>query len=298
MLKVHLRGGERDQMPADRSHLASHRARIFPRDSLDISTVDGLHHALDAADLRRELVRWLISVVTDEVRITLQPIAVRFRRDLRDVVEDFVNDVMIDLLADQGKVLRAWNPLLGMQLHGFVALITRRTIFRRFKGFRRNPWSSTPADATELHTLIDDGIAPMPSILADVEYRIQLDQVLSTLYSKLSERDWRLFTKLFIEQHSPAHVAADEKIEENSVHKWRSRFHARVRKLFGQTGINSLASPAAPADLAARVRSLRDPLLGNIKTHLEQFLPPLTEHQSEALLNRVLPPPGPATQAP
>ena len=176
-------------MPADRSHLVSHRGWTNFRSPPESWTGDEIIQALDAADLRRELARWLFPIVEREARITLQPIALKYRRDLRDVVEDFVNDVMLDLFLEGGKVLRTWNPQLGMGLRGFVALIVRRTIFRRFKNFRRNPWSSTPADVDVLHALIDDGIAARPSILADVEYRMQLDDVLSTLYSKLNDRD-------------------------------------------------------------------------------------------------------------
>ncbi len=257
-------------------------------------TVNDLHRVLDGpVGLRQDFARWLIPVVAREARIALQPIAFRYRRDLRDIVEEFVNDIMGDLFMEGGKMLRAWNPELGMQLRGFIALIVRRTIFRRFKGFRSNPWSTSPADVDVLHALIDDGIAAKPSVLADVEHRIQLDWVLATLFEKLSDRDWRLFTRLFIEQRSPADVAIEEQIEENSVHKWRSRFHVRVRKLLGQPETTPYASLAAPEDLAARARSL----FADGKPRFQQLLPPLTRHQTEALLNHILPNPERAAQA-
>lgn len=275
-------------MPADRSHVSGHRAWTNFR-SPECWTGDEITQALDgAADLRRELAGWLLPIVDREARITLQPIALKYRRDLREVVDDCVNDVMLDLFVKGGKVLRTWDSTLGMGLSGFVALIVRRTIYRRFKNFRRNPWSSIPADVETLQALIDDGITARPSLLADVEYRLQLDDVLSTLYSKLNDRDWRFFTKLFIEQRPPAEVGVDEQITENAVHQWRSRFQARVRKLFGQPTMDSVASLAAPADLAARRRSLRDPMFTDVRTHLEQFLPPLMAPQSEAILERLL----------
>lgn len=268
-------------MPA---YSKSHRILNILQYGIDNLTAAQLHYVLNgAANLQQELAVWLIPVVDQEARIALQPIAFRYRRDLRDVVEEFVNDIMCDLFLEGGKVLRAWNPNLGMTLRGFVALIARRTIYRRFRGFRTNPWSSSPADVDVLHGLIDDGIAARHSVLADVEYRIQLDQVLSTLFSQLNDRDWRLFTKLFIEQRSPAEVAVDEQIEVNSVHKWRSRFHVRVRKLFSSPETNSFAGMAASEDLAVRVRSL----FADGKLRFQELLPS-TVHPTQALLNRIL----------
>ena len=192
----------------------------------------------------RELAVWLLACVDREVRITLRPIALRYRRDLRDVADDLVQDVMVVLLHDDGRVLRAWDPERGMQLRSFVALVVRRTIFRKFKGFRGNPWSSDPADGEDLVTRMDDGIGTRPLLFADIEYRIQLDAVLSTLHSQLNEREWRLFTKLYVEQRSPADVGQEEGMKENSVHQWCSRFHRRVRQLF--------AAPPTPATPARR----------------------------------------------
>lgn len=275
-------------MPAHRSYLARHRTWAQFQSSPEDWTENELSQALDGAVDLREFASWLLQIVQREAQITLQPIARKYRRDLRDVIEDLVNDVMLDLFLEGGKALRAWKPHLGMRLPGFVALIARRTILRRFKNFRGNPWSSTPADAEKLHALLDEGIADRASIIEDIEYRIQLDGVLSTLHSELNDRDWRFFRKLFIEQRPPLDVGVEEQVTENAVHQWRSRFQARVRKLFRQPQMNSRASLAAAGDLAARFRSLRDPLFDDLKEHLKPFLPPLTVLRAEALIDRIL----------
>lgn len=201
-------------------------------DEEDLS-VDFIRRCLAGTpELRRSLAVWLLGVVDREIRITLRPIAVRYRRDLRDVAEDLVQDVLVVLLHQDGQVLRTWDPARGMKLRSFVALVVRRYVHRRFRGFRGNPWSSDPAAAEDLASLLEDGITPGASLLADIEYRLQLDEILEVLRGELNERDWRLFTKLFVEQRSPADVGGEEEMSENSVHKWSSRFHQRVRRLF------------------------------------------------------------------
>lgn len=188
------------------------------------------------AELQRGLAVWLLGIVDREIRLTLRPIAVRHGRDLRDVAEDLVQDVLLVLLHQDGRVLRAWDPARGMKLRSFVSLVVRRFVYRKFRGFRGNPWSSEPAAEASIAALLDDGITPGPSLLADIEYRLQLDAILEVLRGELNERDWRLFTKLFVEQCSPADVGGEEGMTENSVHKWSSRFHQRVRRLFTPVG--------------------------------------------------------------
>lgn len=182
---------------------------------------------------RRSLGARLLPVIDREVRIVLRPIAIRYRRDLCGTAEDLVQDIMLLLFHDNGRILRTWDPARGMQLRSFLCLVVRRYVYRRFRGFRGNPWSSNPAEAEELAAQVDDRISERPDLLADIEYRLHLDSVLRTLQQELSERDWRLFTKIFLEDRKPAEVGVEEGMKENTVHKWCSRFQQRVRQLFG-----------------------------------------------------------------
>ena len=187
-------------------HLSPAESRPPAAEFVDDS-VEAIRNALTGPPgLRRELATWLLGVVDREVRIVLRPIAVRYRRDLRDVAEDLVQDILLTLFHEEGRVLRTWDPARGMRLSSFVALVVRRYVYRRFRGFRGNPWSSDPAAAEELVAHLEDGITVGPSLLADIEYRLQLDAILGILQGELSDRDWRLFTMLFVEQHSPADI--------------------------------------------------------------------------------------------
>lgn len=184
---------------------------------------------------RRGLADWLLAAVDREVRIILKPIALRYRRNLRDEAEDLSQDVLLQLFHDGGRVLLSWDPARGMQLRSFLSLVVRRYIYRRFRGFRGNPWSSDPAAAEELAARLDDGIAAEFSLLTDIEYRLHLDEILAVLQGELSDRDWRLFTKLYVDQRKPVDVGEEEDMRENAVHKWVSRFQQRVRQLFART---------------------------------------------------------------
>lgn len=180
----------------------------------------------------RELAAWLLEVVDREVRILLRPIALRYRRDLREAIEDFVQDVLVLLLQSDGRVLRTWNPDRGMRLRSFISLVVRRYLCRRFRGFRGNPWSIDPTDADELYAYLDDGTSAgsLPH-----DHIVEVNEILTRLHGELSDRDWRLFTKLYIDQSKPLDVGEEEGMRENSVHKWCSRFHQRVRQMFAPT---------------------------------------------------------------
>lgn len=184
-------------------------------------------------DQQRPFAAWLLKVVDHEIRFFLKPIAERYRRNLRDEAGDIAQDVMLLLFDGGGRVLRAWDPARGMKLRSFVALIVRRCIIRTFRGFRGNPWSSDPAAAAEITAILDDRITRGPTLLAEIEYRIQLEQILDGLRGKMNDRDWRLFTKLFVDQRKPAAVGDEEGMRENAVHQWKRRFVQRLVQMFG-----------------------------------------------------------------
>lgn len=186
-------------------------------------------------ELQRPFGAWLLGVVDREVRITLGPIARQYRRDLRGEAEDLAHDVLVLLLCNGGRVLLTWDPARGMRLRSFIGLVVRRYIYRRFRGFRGNPWSSNPMTAEIVAARLDEVIAADPSRHAVIEYRLELDTILQVLEAELNERSWRLFSKLYVDQRTPADVGAEEGMRENSVHKWISRLQQWLRRRFPQS---------------------------------------------------------------
>jgi RNA polymerase sigma factor (sigma-70 family) len=184
---------------------------------------------------RRQLATWLLDVVDREVRITLRPIALRYRRNLCDAAEDFIQDVLVLLLHDDGRVLRTWDPARGMKLRSFISLVVRRYLCRRLRGFRGNPWSIDPTDAEELAAYLEGGTTTGAQSFTHTEYHRYLDEVLRILHGELNERDWRIFVKLYVKHETPGEVGADEEMRENTVHKVKSRIQQRIRQIFAPT---------------------------------------------------------------
>src|SRR5688572_1627730 len=143
----------------------------------------------------------LVDAVAREVAASLWDRARATRRDPSMDVADLVQDVLVALLRSDGRALRRWDPTRGRTLESFVRLVTRRHVTRLFKYRRRNPWSETPIDPTELEVSDDSTEARR------VEAWDELDRVLDRLRSVMGVRDHALFELLFVEELQPADVA-------------------------------------------------------------------------------------------
>ena len=62
-------------------------------------------------------------------------------RDIRPEVEDLTRDVFLFLFADNGKVLRSWQPELGMSLLDFVGFVAKRQTLSILRSRKRSPWN-------------------------------------------------------------------------------------------------------------------------------------------------------------
>lgn len=191
----------------------------------------------DGPELLRTLARWLLPVVELKVTYVLRPIALAKRRDLTTVRQDLVQDVLVELLRDGGKVLRQWDPTRGCSLTSFLALVTRCYIRHRFKQFKGNPWASDPVSAQELMALVDDGVPERATLADDLEHRQQLEYLYQSLDAKLNSRDRTRFNDIFVQQKTPAEVAQKEGVSENAIHQWSSRIIRKMRAIFGDSEV-------------------------------------------------------------
>ncbi len=194
-------------------------------------TPEEIHRACHGG--RPELARLvgiLLPVLSVEVAVTLQRRGRLQRRDARQDVDDFVQDVLVHLLSDRGRVLRRWDPARGRSLASFVRLVARHRIARALEGFRGNPWSSDAAENEELDTL-DNG----PS--RRIESRVQLNSVLDRIHSQLNERGARLFQLLYVEQRSVAEVCELEGMSRAALDQWNARLRKTARRLASEEDI-------------------------------------------------------------
>lgn len=183
------------------------------------------------------LVRTLLPVIKVEVGVALVRRALPQRRDPRQDVDDFSQDVLLHLLADGGRLLRMWDPARGRSLASFVRLIARQRVSRILHGHRGNPWSDEP-------TTNDDLEPVMPEASRDdrvLESREELRALLERLRAHLTERGLVLFEEIYVQQRPIAEVARELGMTREAVDAWNTRTRNLARRL-----------AAAPAPAAAK----------------------------------------------
>jgi RNA polymerase sigma factor (sigma-70 family) len=173
------------------------------------------------------LVETLLPVIKVEVAVALRRRAAALGRDARQDVDDFVQDVMLHLLADEGRRLQRWDPHKGSSLVSFVRLLTRHRVARVLEGFRGNPWSGEPTEDETLEQLRTDG----SGTFRRVESRTRLARLLELLRARLNDRGLRLFHKLYVEQRPIVEVAEEEGMSRAAIDQWSARMRRMVRDL-------------------------------------------------------------------
>lgn len=173
------------------------------------------------------LVRTLLPVIRVEVGVALVRRALPRRRDPRQDVDDFAQDVLLHLLADGGRLLRQWDPERGRSLPSFVRLIARQRVARVLHGHRGNPWSDEP-------TANDDLEPVMPEPSRDdrlLESREELRALLERLRAHLNERGLVLFEEIYVQQRPIAEVARELGMTREAVDAWNTRTRNLARRL-------------------------------------------------------------------
>lgn len=172
------------------------------------------------------LVDEILPAIRLEVTFGLRRRARLFNRDANQDVDDFVQDVMVHLLGDGGKRLRAWDPARGRSLRSFVRLIARHRLCRVLEGFRGNPWEGVLGGESEL----DDVDADAPAFERLLS-RQQLERLLDMLRARFNERSMVLFERLYIEQRPVAEVCETLGMSRAAVDQWNVRLRRLVRTL-------------------------------------------------------------------
>lgn len=181
----------------------------------------------------RGLIRKLTVPIQTEVGYALQRRGIRRGRDPRQEVEDMVHEVFVRLLADDGKLLRAWDPQRGRSLSSYVRMIARTQMATIMRSGRRNPWTEDPTDAATMEQLG----SPREDLLRRFESAEALDQLLAQLEDHLDERGMMLFRMLWLEECSIEEVTDVTGIGRNAIYAWRFR----VRKLVAKLGAREAA---------------------------------------------------------
>ena len=185
--------------------------------------------ACDGDDTQLDrLIAEVLPAIRLEITHGLRRRAAARRRDATQDVDDFVQDVLVHLLSQRGRRLRAWDPTRGRSLRNFVRLLARRQLARVLEGFRGNPWEGgAAADDTEVEQRV-----PAPEQVFDrILSRQQLDRLMERLRARFNDRSQHLFELLYVEQRPVAEVCEVMKMSRPAVDQWNVRLRQLVRKL-------------------------------------------------------------------
>jgi RNA polymerase sigma factor (sigma-70 family) len=150
-------------------------------------------------------------------------------RDVRQEVEDLTQEMFLLLFAEDGKVLRSWQPERGLTLVNFVGLVTERRTASILRSGRRNPWQEDP-------TLIEDldRAAPEDGPEEITASREQMKLLLRRLTEELSPLGRHLFDLLFLRELALPEVVAQTGMSPDAIYAWRSRLRRLARRLLDE----------------------------------------------------------------
>lgn len=178
------------------------------------------------AGMRRRLVESMAPIVHRRVAgIVARKRPAAQARDLRQVVEDVVQDVFASCFASDARVLRSWDPARGLSFENFVGLVAEREALSLLRSAKRNPWTEDP-------TLADDEVfADVPDLRA-VEARLESRNLIAVLAERLRERlsplGMQYFRWLYIEQQPVDRIAERARTTPGAIYVWRSRLRRMV----------------------------------------------------------------------
>ncbi|HVT58403.1 MAG TPA: sigma-70 family RNA polymerase sigma factor [Thermoanaerobaculia bacterium] len=193
----------------------------------------GLQHQLrralagDEAELNR-----LVGALAPVVQARVARCLLRWRigpaagRSVRQEVEDLTQEVFLQLFADQGRVLRSWQPERGLTLPNFVGLVAERQTTSVLRSGRRSPWKEDPTLPERLDAPAEDG-GPERVAASREELRLLLQR----LTEELSPLGRNLFDLLFLQELSLTEVARRTGLSNDAVYAWRSRLRRLARRL-------------------------------------------------------------------
>jgi len=151
----------------------------------------------------------------------------RQNRDLRQEIEDFVQEVFAALFADGGRPLRAWDPDRGLSLANFVGLLAEHQVDSILRSGRRSPWSeeATKTDA------IEQRAGAAESAHAHVSSRELLAKIVERLRAELTPVGAEMFQLLVVENQSVEEVCRRTGMSADAVYAWRSRLGKQARQI-------------------------------------------------------------------
>lgn len=148
-------------------------------------------------------------------------------RDLRQDLEDLVQEVFAALFAQGGKALRMWDPARNLSFGAFVGFLAEREVGMRMRTGKRNPWTEDPTMDEHLVSLSGNESTVEATIIS----RDLLARIGERLRERLSPRGRQYFQLLFIDHLDVQEVADETGTTPAALYAWRNRLSKLLREL-------------------------------------------------------------------
>ena len=171
------------------------------------------------------LVNYLTPIIKNEVRrLLIRRRALQGPFSNNQDVADLCQEVLLLLFRDQERLLRCWNKDKGLDLEGFVSLVTRRRVVSLLRSNKFRYKQDEPLDEHEY--TIGLGQNPVEKLIEDQK---MLDFTFRKLRKSLSTLGYRIFVQLYVLEKTPEEIARHMKITKNTVYVWRTRIRCQAR---------------------------------------------------------------------
>jgi RNA polymerase sigma-70 factor (ECF subfamily) len=176
----------------------------------------------------QELLDGLTPVIHVRVaRVLLRRRSAASQRDIRQDVEDFVQEVLVSLFQNDGRKLRQWNPERGLSLESFAGLIAEHEVSGTLRRPTKNPWTQEATDPNEIELPADSEKSPERMTISQDFAKAVLDKTRSSL----SELGLEMFKLLILEGLSTEEARAVTGLTAAAIDAWRSRLLRLVRTI-------------------------------------------------------------------
>ncbi|MCR9166424.1 MAG: RNA polymerase sigma factor [Nannocystaceae bacterium] len=178
------------------------------------------------ADANNQLARALLPEVVILADRELRPWSAHYKRSGAAIRDDVVQDVMLKLFGDQGRVLRAWRPHLGLSLRGFLKRVVRFHVLQLFRSGVRHPWRDES---------IGDRRPESDSATASaLLHQLWVWQIRDSLLASETPTGRALYLALFVEQEDATEVGHRHGMTRDAVYQWRARFKRRAARALSE----------------------------------------------------------------
>jgi RNA polymerase sigma-70 factor (ECF subfamily) len=179
----------------------------------------------------KDAVRVIVDVLTPVIQArAARALLRRGPREVRADVEDITQTVLAGLFADNGRVLRQWDPERGLSLEGLVRLRTEHEVASMLRTRRRSPLTHTPTPIEELDVLLGGGAVEAGPEL-DAASRELLVALVTRIRERLSEQGREVFEMLVVEELPVEDVSALTDLSANAIYQWRARLERLARHI-------------------------------------------------------------------